>query len=54
MVELKKVELRPLQDNPAIAAYVLGDKQNRRQMQNNITVMKWDDFILEELESRAA
>jgi hypothetical protein len=38
-----------MEDNPGVPAYVLGDKQNRRQLQTNITVINWDDFFLEEL-----
>lgn len=38
-----------LKDNPDIPAYVLGDKQNRRHLKNDITVMNWDEFILKEL-----
>jgi len=38
-----------MEDNPGVPAYVLGQRQNRRRLQNNITVMNWDDFILEEL-----
>ena len=37
-------------DNPSVPAFVLGVRQNRRQLQNNITVISWDDFISEELE----
>jgi predicted AAA+ superfamily ATPase len=40
-----------IEDNPGIPAYVLGYRQNRRQLQKNIIVINWDDFILEELES---
>ena len=40
-----------VEDNPAVPAYVLGDKQNIRQLQKNITLMNWDEFILEEMES---
>ena len=39
-----------MEDNPGVPAYVLGQRQNRRRLQNNITVMNWNDFILEELE----
>lgn len=38
-----------MEDNPGVPAYVLGHRQNRRQLQNDITVINWDDFILEEL-----
>ena len=37
-------------DNPGIPAYVLGDRQNRRRLHDDITVINWDEFILEELE----
>ena len=37
-------------DNPGIPAYVLGDRQNRRRLHGDITVINWDEFILEELE----
>lgn len=40
-----------IEDNPDVPAYVLGDKQNIRQLQKNITLMNWDKFILEEMES---
>jgi len=39
-----------MEDNPGVPAYVLGDKQNRRQLQNNIVVINWDDFILDEMD----
>ncbi len=38
-------------DNPAVPAYVLGVRQNRRQVRNNITIISWDKFILEEMQS---
>ena len=37
-------------DNVRVPAYVLGHGQNVRQLKNNITVMNWDNFILERLE----
>jgi predicted AAA+ superfamily ATPase len=37
-------------DNARVPAYVLGRGQNVRQLKNNITVMNWDNFILERLE----
>ena len=37
-------------DNARVPAYVLGRGQNVRQLKNNITVMSWDNFILERLE----
>ena len=39
-----------IKDNPDISAYVLGLKQNKRLLQNNITIVNWDDFILNDLE----
>jgi len=36
-----------MEDNPGVPAYVLGYRQNRRQLQNDITVINWDAFILE-------
>ena len=39
-----------IDDNPSVPAFVLGVRQNRRHLQNNITVMNWDDFISEELQ----
>ncbi|WP_291322638.1 DUF4143 domain-containing protein, partial [Desulfonatronospira sp.] len=36
-------------DNPGVPAYVLGHRQKRRHL-NNIVLMNWDDFILEELD----
>ena len=38
-----------LKDNPEVPAYVLGKDQNRRQLQGDINVMNWNDFIMEEL-----
>jgi predicted AAA+ superfamily ATPase len=38
-----------IDDNPSVPAFVLGVRQNRRQLQNNITVINWDDFISGEL-----
>ena len=40
-----------MEDNPGVPTYVLGNRQNRRQLQKNITVINWDEFFLEELES---
>jgi predicted AAA+ superfamily ATPase len=37
-------------DNARVPAYVLGRGQNVRQLKNNITVMNWDNFIIERLE----
>ena len=37
-------------DNPTVPVYILGKHQKRRKLQNNATVMNWDDFILEALE----
>lgn len=37
-------------DNPGIPTFVLGDRQNRRRLHDDITVINWDEFILEELE----
>jgi len=39
-----------LADNPGVPAYVLGIGQRRRQLQENITVINWSEFLLEELE----
>jgi predicted AAA+ superfamily ATPase len=36
-------------DNPGVPSYVLGARQNRRSLHDNITVINWDEFILEEL-----
>ncbi len=36
-----------MEDNPGVPAYVLGYRQNIRQLQNDITVINWDAFILE-------
>jgi len=38
-----------MSDNPEVPVYVLGHKQNRRLLPNDITVINWDEFILEEL-----
>ncbi len=43
-----------IDDNPGVPTYVLGHNQNRRQLQADLEVMNWDDFILEELESRVS
>lgn len=40
-----------LEDNPEVAAYVLGIQQKRRKLANGVTVMDWKDFIAEHLES---
>ncbi|MBN2418903.1 MAG: ATP-binding protein [Deltaproteobacteria bacterium] len=40
-----------MEDNPGIQAYVLGADQNRRLLDKNITVINWNDFIDEELNS---
>ncbi len=37
-------------DNPNVPVYVLGRKQNRRRLKNEIDVLNWDRFLLEELE----
>ena len=39
-----------IKDNPGIPAYVLGAGQSRRRLHDDITVINWDEFILEELE----
>ena len=36
--------------NPGIPAYVLGAGQTRRKLHDDITVINWDEFVLEELE----
>ena len=36
---------RFLEDHPKVPAFVLGHKQNRRQLATHITVMNWDDFM---------
>ncbi len=38
------------EDNPGVPAYVLGNDQHRRLLGRDITVMNWNDFILEELD----
>ena len=38
-----------MEDNPGVSLYVLGDGQNRRLLKDDITIINWDDFILEEL-----
>ena len=40
-----------MEDNPGVPAYVLGSGQNRRLLDKNITVINWNDFIYEELNS---
>jgi hypothetical protein len=39
-----------VEDNPVVPAFVLGVRQNKRQLQDNITIISWDDFISKELE----
>ena len=39
-----------IKDNPGIPAYVLGAGQSRRRLHDDITVISWDEYILEELE----
>jgi hypothetical protein len=39
-----------MEDNPDVPAYVLGNRQHRRQLKGDITVINWDDFVLEELQ----
>jgi predicted AAA+ superfamily ATPase len=36
-------------DNPDVSVYVLGKSQNRRQLENEITLINWNEFIVEEL-----
>ncbi len=36
-------------DNPDVSVYVLGKSQNRRQLENEITLINWNEFIIEEL-----
>ena len=38
-----------INDNPEVPVYVLGEKQNRRQLNNGATILNWNEFILEEL-----
>ena len=38
-----------MNDNPEVPVYVLGERQNRRQLENGATVLNWNEFILEEL-----
>jgi len=38
-----------INDNPNVPVYVLGEKQNRRQLENGATILNWNKFILEEL-----
>ena len=40
-----------MEDNPGIPAYVLGADQNKRLLDKDITVINWNDFIYEELNS---
>lgn len=40
-----------LDDNPEVPAFVLGSEQNRRLLDKNISVMNWNEFICEELDS---
>ena len=42
-----------INDNPDVPVYVLGIQQNRRQIENRITIMSWNEFILEELSHKA-
>jgi predicted AAA+ superfamily ATPase len=41
-----------IEDNPGVPAYVLGDEQNNRLFDNNITVMNWNEFIYKELSEK--
>ncbi len=41
-----------LQDNPGVPAFVLGIRQKRRKLAGGVTVMDWQDFILELHESK--
>ena len=38
-----------LNSHPEVPVYVLGHNQNLRQLAENITLMNWNDFILQEL-----
>jgi len=38
-----------MNDNPDVPVYVLGAQQKRRQLENKVTILNWDEFILEEL-----
>jgi predicted AAA+ superfamily ATPase len=38
-------------DHPQTPVFVLGDRQHRRLLATQVTVLSWDDFIVEELES---
>ena len=38
-----------MKDNPNVPVYVLGEKQNRRRLENGATILNWNNFILEEL-----
>ena len=40
-----------ISENPKVEAYVLGRQQNARLINRTITVMNWDHFILEKLET---
>ena len=40
-----------LKEHPAVPAFVLGHQQSRRLLANDITLLNWDDFISEGLES---
>lgn len=37
-------------DNPYVPVYVLGHRQNRRQLADGLTVIDWQKFLLEELD----
>ncbi len=41
---------RFLEEHPEVPAFVLGHKQNLRQLATNIIVMNWDEFIVNKLE----
>lgn len=38
-----------INDNPDVPVYILGEKQNRRQLDNGATILNWNEFILEKL-----
>jgi len=38
-----------IHENPKVLAYVLGVNQNRRQLENGVTILNWNEFFLEEL-----
>lgn len=38
-----------INDNPDVPVYVLGVQQNRRQLENKVIIMNWNEFLLEEL-----